>query len=211
MTPLRRNIFQSQIDFGRPSTGATHTTLEPTITPATPTRRPTRHINTTYKIKNWSLAVREKWLILGDSNVARFPPFKVTDLQIDSFPGASFRHIQGVLSKMDPVPMVETLILSLGLNSRTQSTQTSIKDLQRLIKVAKTKFPRAEIWLPLINFSRGLPQREQMHLHALNKYIRSNHLFIPELLRSQFSTERDGIHWTHATATRLLQHWSQQT
>lgn len=147
MTPLRKKTFQSQIVFGRGSEGATHTTLEHTLAPLT--RRPTIHINTTYKIKNWSLAGREKWLILGDSNVARFPPFKVTDLQIDSFPGASFRHVQGVLSKMDPVPTVETLILSLGLNS---TTQTSIKDLQRHIRMAKVKFPQAEIWLPLINF-----------------------------------------------------------
>lgn len=204
---LRKNTVQSQIDFSRANTFATHTNTP--IPPQTPTRRPIRHVNTTQKIKNWSLAVKEKWLILGDSNVARFPPFKIPNLQIDSFPGATFRHVKGVLSKIDPVSTVEIVVLSLGLNNRNQMAQTSFKELQRLLSVTKLKFPQAEIWLPLISFSRSLPQREQIHLHALNKYIKSHHQFIPELSRSQFSVERDGIHWTHATATRLLEHWAQ--
>lgn len=209
VTSLLKNTVQSQIDFGRSSGGATHTTSDNTPSPPqTPTRRPIKHIRTTCKIKNWSLAVREKWLILGDSNVARFPPFQVADLQVDSFPGATFRHVHGVLSKIVAVPTVEKVILSLGLNNRCQAVQTSIKELQRLIKMAKTKFSQAEIWIPVISFSRSLPQSEQIHLHSLNQYIKSHCQFIPELSRSQFSTERDGLHWTHATATRLLSHWA---
>lgn len=211
ISALQKKTHQPQISFAR-SGGATTDTSYNTalVTPHTPVRRPTRHINTLNKIKNWSLAIREKWLILGDSNVSRFPPYKIANLQIDSFPGATFRHMQGVLAKINLAPTVESVILSLGINNRNQMTQTSIKELQRLLRTTKLKFPNAEIWVPLISFSRSLPQREQSHLHALNKYISSNYQCISELSRSEFSTERDGIHWTHATAARLLRHWTQQ-
>lgn len=105
--------------------------------------------------------------------------------------------------------MVEKVILSFGINNRTQMAQTAIKELQRLHRTASIKFPQADIWIPVISFSRSLPQRDQIHLHALNKYIKSNYQSIPELSRSQFSVERDGFHWTHTTAARLLEHWSQ--
>lgn len=212
ISDLQKKTHQPLISFSRPGRADADTSLDNTTStmPQIPMRRPTRHINTTNKIKNWSLAVREKWLILGDSNASRFPPYRIADLQIDSFPGATFRHMQGVLAKMNPVPMVESVILSLGINNRNQMTQTSIKELQRLLRTTKLIFPNAEIWVPLVSFSRSLPQREQSHLHALNKYISSNYQSISELSRSQFSTERDGIHWTHNTAARLLRHWTQQ-
>ena len=94
---------------------ATHNTPPPI------TRTPTRHIKTLHKIKNWSLTVRHKWLILGDSNVSRFPPYNISNLQIKSFPGASFVHLRGVLEKIDSDPRVEIVILSLGINNRTQN------------------------------------------------------------------------------------------
>lgn len=90
-TPLLKHTVQSQIDFSRVAMDTGNRTPI-----QTPTHRPIRHINTTHKIKNWSLSVKEKWLILGDSNVARFPPFKISNLQIDGFPGATFRHKRGL-------------------------------------------------------------------------------------------------------------------
>lgn len=212
VSALKTKTHQPQISFGTSGRAEADASLHSTTstTPQIPMRRPTRHINTMNKIKNWSLAVREKWLILGDSNVSRFPPYRIAGLQIDSFPGATFRHMQGVLAKIKPVTTVESVILSLGINNRNQMAQTSIKELQKLLRTTKLKFPFAEVWVPLISFSRGLPPREQCHLHALNKYISSNYQSISELSRSEFSTERDGIHWTHNTAARLLRHWTQQ-
>lgn len=212
ISALKKKTHQPQLSFGTSGRAEADISLNSTTstTPQIPMRRPTRHINTMNKIKNWSLAVREKWLILGDSNVSRFPPYRIADLQIDSFPGATFRHMQGVLAKINPVTTVESVILSLGINNRNQMTQTSIKELQKLLRTTKLKFPNAEVWVPLVSFSRSLPPREQCHLHALNKYISSNYQSISELSRSEFSTERDGIHWTHNTAARLLRHWTQQ-
>lgn len=173
------------------------------------TRRPTRHISTLQKSKNWSLSVRHKWLILGDSNVARIPPYQIPHLQIDGFPGATFTNLRSVLAKIDTDPTVEIVILSIGLNNRAQNrTETSILELQRLMLMANAKFPHASIWIPVISFSRSLPHREQNQLCSINKYIMTHYQFIPELPRSQFSVERDRVHWTHPTAARLLDHWT---
>lgn len=108
-------------------------------TPSVTVRRPTSHVNTLYKVKNWSHTVRHKWLILGDSNVSRFPPYNIPQLQIDSFRGTTFMHLKGVLDKLERDPKVKILILSLGINNRTQkSPETSIGELRKLLPVAKS-------------------------------------------------------------------------
>lgn len=200
LIPMRvSGTVQSQIDF----TG-------PTAQTETPTRRPTRHINTPNKMRDWSLCIRKKWLIIGDSNVARFPPFQIPDLQVDSFPGATFRHTEAILQKTNTDTSVEIVILSFGLNNRCQKTrQTTIKQMQRAMKVAKQRFPLATIWVPLINFCRALPHQEQTNIHDLNVYIQTNYNFITALSWTRFSTERDKIHWTHETASHMLTHWAE--
>lgn len=65
----------------------------------TPTRRPTKHITTSRKLQDWSLCMGKKWLIISDSNLARFSPFSNQDLQMDSYPGATFHHTEAILKK----------------------------------------------------------------------------------------------------------------
>ncbi len=70
---------------------------EVTVAPTTLTTprsvgRPYRHINTDRKQMDWSLNLKKKYIIIGDSNVSRIPAFNIPDLQIDSFPGAKFQH-----------------------------------------------------------------------------------------------------------------------
>lgn len=77
-------------------------------------------------------------MILGDS-VSKIPPFNFPDLQIDSFPGATFRHIHAVLEKVYLNPEVQNIIFSLGINNRKQKLLTTIKEIQRLYKVASEK------------------------------------------------------------------------
>ena len=195
---VTRRRTQSRLSFATP----------PATTPPTPTRRPTRHINTTNKAKEWCLQARGKWLILGDSNTSRFPPFQHPDLQIDSYPGATFRHAVSILAKTTVSTGVEKVILAFGLNDRTHRTdQTVIRQLQGAVKMAKTTFPQAQIFLPEINFSRSLPHREQDNLRRLNAHITSQRHFIPALARNSFNTDRDGVHWTHPTAKLVLEHW----
>ena len=159
-TTQHRPPFRNQLHFG-PST-----TSGP---PPTPTRRPTRHINTTKKMKEWCPTARMKHLIIGDSNLARIPPFQHPDLQIDSFPGATFRHAEAILGRTSVTTTVQKVILAFGLNNRAQKPeQTTVKRVQRAMRMAKLAFPQAQILVPEINFSRALPHREQDNLRKLN-------------------------------------------
>lgn len=171
--------------------------------------RPSRHIATKRK-SQWTLTARRKFLIIGDSNLSRMPPFKNPDLQIESYPGAKFAHIKQMLEKNTVSTDTEHVIFSLGINGRTNNVnETAIKGLQGLLRTAKEKFPRAEIWVPVVNFSPELPPNEQIHLDTLNAYITRNLRHIPALPSSEFQTKGDRIHWTADTAGSMLQHWLQ--
>lgn len=170
---------------------------------------PTRHDNSIHKISKWYLTVKKKWLILGDANVSRFPPHQIPQLQIDSFPGATFSDLAGVLNKTDSSLKVQIVILSMGIHNRTIAPiETSIMQFKKLLRVAKTKFKQAKIWVPLINFSRALPQKEKEKLCMINEVIADICSFIPELPSSQFLVEKDKVLWSHATARGLFDHWS---
>lgn len=178
---------------------------------STSTRRPTRHLNTNNKHKEWSLCVRKKNLIIGDSNLSRFPPFQSQDLQIDSYPGATFNHAETLLRKATITTQVETVILSFGLNNRKQNTRaTTIKQLQGALRAARNSFPGATILVPVINFSSALPKQDQLNMQVLNNYIIKNCDFIPQLPNKYFATELDQVHWTHGTATKMSDHWLKQ-
>lgn len=194
---------QSQLNLGNPPRRLT------LCTPLTPTRRPTRHLNTTRKIQDWGLSVGKEILIIGDSNVARFPPFQIPNLQIDGYPGATFRHAEAVLNKATCSNTVQQIILSFGINNHCQNVQnTTVKQLQAAVRAAKGRFPGAEIWVPLINFSETLPPEDQENLAPLNDYIsKNNYKYIPQLPDNKFETDDDGIHWTPATAQSMLEHW----
>lgn len=105
----------SLVDLEEPGSrdvSGSHSTPDPTIF------RPTRHIRTNRKMEDWTLTATRKWVILGDSNVARLPPHSIPDLQVESYPGANFRHAEGILAKTKCNVVVEKVILSFGLNSR---------------------------------------------------------------------------------------------
>ncbi len=122
-----------------------------------------RHINTQRKLTDWNLAVHKKWIIIGDSNLSRIPDFFNKDLQIESFPGGHFRHGQALMEKTCPPSdlIVEKVVLSFGMNSRgNKSKETTVKNLQGAIRSTKRKFPYAEIWIPLLNFSTDLPEED---------------------------------------------------
>ncbi|XP_070814330.1 zonadhesin, like [Chaetodon trifascialis] len=179
--------------------------------PLTPTRRPTKHVHTAQKLKDWSLCIRNKYLIIGDSNVGRFPPFQYQDLQIDSYPGASFLHAESILLKAISMVNVEMVILSFGLNSRAQKPrEVAIKQLRKAMVMAKRRFPEATIWVPLINCAPCMPFREQQNIQVLNSYIKKTYRYIPLLPLEEFEVEADGIHWTHSTASNILYHWAMQ-
>lgn len=177
-------------------------------TPRIPKTRVTRHINTDRKMVEWGLSVRKKWLIIGDSNLARIPGYSIPDLQIESYPGANFRHAHAILSKASKHVTVEKVVLSFGMNSRGQKAkETAIKQMQAALRMAKRTFPYSEIWIPTINYSVALPHAEQVTLSRLNTHLQKNMPFIPPLRNSYFHTESDNVHWTKGTARAMLDYW----
>lgn len=170
---------------------------------------PTRHIRTDRKMVDWTVSVSKKWLFIGDSNLSRLPHHGFADLQIDSFPGATFRHLGAVLLKAVVQVRVEKVLISCGLNSRGQKfKETTLKQLQTAIRMVKRRFPFAEIWVPLLNYSTALPESDQRNLIKLNGHIFRNLPFVSPLPVDKFQTERDNIHWTRETARDMFDHWS---
>ncbi|KAF0022091.1 hypothetical protein F2P81_025655 [Scophthalmus maximus] len=180
--------------------------------PSTPTQRRqtvTTHVNSDRKMIDWDLEVTKKWIIIGDSNLSRIPPFHIPDLQIDGYPGANFRHAEALIGKTTTTVMVEKVILSFGLNHRNQKArETSIKQLQGAVRAAKKKFPFADIWVPQLNFSSDLTTDEKQTLQVLNSHIERNMPGLPPLQESDFHTAQDNIHWTENTAGAMLEHWA---
>lgn len=179
-----------------------------TSTPRAPVFRVKRHPHSERKMIDWGLGVAKKWLIIGDSNLSRFPGYSIPDLQIESYPGANFRHAQALMAKSTSQVVVEKIVLAFGINSRgVRAKETSIRQMQGAVRTAKKIFPYSEIWIPVINYSTYLSTAEQTSLRVLNLHICKNMPSIPALKANRFNTERDHVHWTAETAKAMLDHW----
>lgn len=187
------------------------TAVDLSLVPAPPSRsEPVRHRNTDRKIADWSLEVVKPIVIMGDSNLSRIPLFEDDRLQVDSFPGASFYHLRGVLQKLPPNPNVEKVVLAAGLNNclSEQMAETTRKQLQLLLTMARGRFPNAEIYVPVINISDRLKEKQKGLLKGLNEYIVNKCRFLPELNPLRFETmHHDPVHWTPGTAKQILELW----
>ena len=199
---------ESSLEMGT-SQDASGASQGSTSSPPVPRSSVKRHMNTTRKMVNWTLSAGKKWVMIGDSNLSRLPSFQIPDLQIDSYPGANFRHAGAILSKATVLTGVEKLILSFGINCRSQKIrETAMKQVQTAFREARKRFPYAEIWIPQVNFSSRLPRQERAALMQLNDYLERNMPSIPLLSRVDFCTEEDGVHWTRDTARAMLKHWA---
>lgn len=136
---------------------------------ATPTKR-FRHVST-WKLVDWGLSVRKKWPLLNDSNLSRIPEHCFENLQIDSYPRARFRQAEAIISKAHIHTEVEKVFLAFGINNKSQKFKETAVQLQRAIKMAHDKVPKARVWVPLINFSKSLKREEQVTLQGINNYI----------------------------------------
>ena len=179
-----------------------------TSTPQPQICRVTRHIKTERKMIDWNLSVGKRWLIIGDSNLSRIPGYYIPDLQVESYPGANFRHAQALIAKSLRQVPVEKVVLAFGINCRGQrAKETAIKQMQGAVRAAKRQFPYAEIWIPIINYSVFLPHNEQVTIKTLNTHITRNLPYIPPLGSEHFHTDGDHVHWTRGTARAMLEHW----
>ncbi|KAL6459457.1 hypothetical protein MHYP_G00329290 [Metynnis hypsauchen] len=171
--------------------------------------RPVKHVSTNRKMVDWNFSARKPVCLLGDSNLSRITGHPFKDLQIDSYPGGTFRHAENVIQKATVHVKVESVILAFGINHRNQkSKETAVKQLQWAIKAAVDKFPGAAVWIPLVNFSKTLNRGEQETLTRLNNHIKKNMAYVPLLPAAQFEVTSDKIHWTATCARAMLKHWA---
>lgn len=207
LTPSSTSRLRSAVQSQLIQTGTTSVSNLRTPGQQVPLR-PTKHRSTIRKAQEWSLHVAKKWLILGDSNVAKLPEHDFVHLQIDAFPGATFRNAELLMDKTTCGVTVEKVILAFGINNRVQKTQeTALKQLQRALNSVKRMFPSADIFVPQVNFSNSLPSKEKLRLTHLNSAIARLCEYIPALPPSLFHTGPDNIHWSPSTAVRMFDHW----
>ncbi|XP_078030781.1 uncharacterized protein LOC144466866 [Epinephelus lanceolatus] len=182
------------------------------IPPPSMTFRPAYHLARPYrKLVDWSFRPRKPVVILGDSNINRIPAHNNPDIQLDSYPGANFYHFLKICEKTPPSPSTKILVLSVGLNNKDQDPkQTSIKQLKALSRLARTVFPNADIYFPIMNFSANLTPTQQHNLKLINNTIATHLPFLTEIPHDTFTTEADNIHWTPATAGTIFSYWCKQ-
>lgn len=173
--------------------------------------RPTRHANTTRKLVDWHLTVSKPIIFLGDSNLSRISSFTHKDIQIDSFPGATFHHLAVILDKLDRHPEVEVIVISAGIVNCVSEHEslTTWKQFLEVVRACKRVFPRAIMYVPLINYSRRLSKEVQELVSIFNSELeRKFDRTIPLLDQTLFQTNaRDGVHWLRRTANKMLEHW----
>ena len=208
-----------------PKLGAsTRTSLQPTHTsqlrsqdPSTPQHTqalvtPTYHIaRPARKVADWNIKGIKSHLFIGDSNLNRIPPFQNPRAQVDSYPGATFHHFQKVLEKTQVHPHTEVVVLSVGLNNKDLDPyQTSLKQLGNMYREAKSTFPNATIYVPIISHSPLLTPQHKQNIKIINSYISKHLPTLYEIPHDAFYTNRDNIHWTPETAAAIFAHWCSQ-
>lgn len=169
----------------------------------------TRHEHGGNKSRNWHLKPERVILILGDSNVAKLPSISDNNYQVDCYPGAKLSHAIELLRTKTPTsPEVQAVLLSFGINNRERSNPTlTRKEINRLLGMAQATFPYAKVYIPMINYSKQLPQTMIQNIKTLNTTIINSNQHIPRLQRSLFNTTMDNIHWTASTGRAMWNHW----
>ncbi|KAM3620314.1 uncharacterized protein V6R79_021433 [Siganus canaliculatus] len=97
-------------------------------------------------------------LVLGDANVGWIPPVKDPRVQLDCFPLASIDHATPILRYKTPqTDKLAIVVLCFGLHNTRQGNPA-------ILTAAKSKFPQAEVHVPLINVAEGAPPAVVKHI-----------------------------------------------
>lgn len=89
--------------------------------------------------------------------------------------------LKGVLKNLEPHLNAERVSLSTGLNNcLSRQYNTTWKQLQHLTKLCETRFPDAEIYIHIINFSDRLDKEQQSLLRSFNQLIVDKCNYLPE-------------------------------
>ena len=170
--------------------------------------------------------ITHKRIALGDSNIYRVTKSSSQNLQLISFPGAKFYTLKGFLAnglgKDVRYPMVEELVLSVGINERKNNIKTtSTPQLNKLIRQVQHRFPKAKIYMADLQWSPDLPESEVVSLTELSEALKAlphstvknfpKVTMLAPLPRERFSIDpndqKDKIHWSTECANAMLEHW----
>lgn len=175
-------------------------------------QKPVYHQKCYQKIATWTLEVSKSVLVLGDSNLARIPPFNYSQVQVDSFPGAQIHHLVEVLKKTPPDLKVQKVVWSVGLNNalRLNHIDTIKKQYQQLFFTTKKTFPHADILFSKIPFSTEKTRPVQEILIQINEHLLNKYKTLENVDESLFHTEKDNVHWTSRTAEAVFTNWLSQ-
>lgn len=197
--------------LGSPLASVIHPQPWSTPSPAT-MFKPAYHLARPHrKLQDWAFRPRKPVLILGDSNINRIPSHTNPKIQLESYPGANLYHFLKICEKTPVNPSTKILVLSVGLNNKEQDPkQTSIKQLKALYRQARTTFPNADIYFPIMNVSPHFTSKQQENLKLINNTIATHFPFLAEIPHDTFTTEADNIHWTASTARKIFQYWCEQ-
>jgi hypothetical protein len=110
----------------------------------------------------------------------------------------------------------EVIILSVGINNRSNRESTHIKQVKDLLTTCTEKFPSSHIILPQINIPPKVPPYQKLSLHSLNNAISQtvrslkNCKTLPTLPEENYQINPKDtmhIHWSENTANQMISHW----
>ncbi|KAK1886078.1 Hydroxyproline dehydrogenase [Dissostichus eleginoides] len=114
-------------------------------------------------------------------------------------------------SPSPPIPTAKIVIISIGINNKDDDPhRTTGKQLRSMIKHASETFPRASIYIPLINHSPCLTQKQKHNIQLINDSLTKHHNTLQPLPQEAFRTTHDNIYWTPPTAQLILDSWGRQ-
>ena len=160
-------------------------------------------------------------LVLGDSNLGRASFVQRKDAQICSFPGLKLQSLIKLLENFkfgpksqNPGRIPSHVVLSVGINDRGLSPNTTNVTVQKVINKAKAEFPGSKISFYQIPFDTRMTEEEKSNLESLNNAIESHGRakgcnVIPALPKQKFSLAKqtDLVHWSENCANATIDHF----
>ncbi len=167
------------------------------------------------KIANWNIPMpfpvpNGLVIAIGDSNLAKIPPFLLENCQVESFPGCTVEILFRVVNKLQQLSLAHfSIILQIGINDLgpwldKQSLQQSVDNL---ISALLDKFPNCKVYIvPLQAHHTKDPKIVNDAFSRVVAARFNNVQFLAPLPDARFRLKGD-VHWKASTAKAMMQGW----
>lgn len=163
-----------------------------------------RQPNPKLKLENWALPPLTKMVaIIGDSNLARIPPFYHPSCQVESYPGAKINNIVHLLTTYAHQTVPQILIISIGINDCTGKMEP-VQNFTTIIQTLPPSFQSSCLYFATLQVSGRQPSHVHCRAQRLNMSC-SNWYLIPPI--QNFMTQHDNVHWTEECGQTFASHW----